>query len=59
MDCRVEELFWSIDGKAIIRGIALNGEDSRITGIIDPKGNGKTTLLKNIYRVLKPQSGAV
>ena len=45
--------------KKIIHNINIEIKNKSFVGIIGPNGSGKSTFLKCIYRVLKPQEGAV
>lgn len=46
-------------GSPIITNINLKVDEKEFLGIIGPNGGGKTTLLKTIIGLLKPQSGKV
>ncbi|MDE7221291.1 MAG: ABC transporter ATP-binding protein [Oscillospiraceae bacterium] len=48
-----------LSGNHILKGIDLETGDRELVGVIGPNGGGKSTLLKCIYRVLKPTAGAV
>lgn len=43
----------------ILRGMELSVENREFVGVIGPNGSGKSTFLKCVYRVLKPDRGAV
>lgn len=43
----------------IVTGLNLAFQRGRITSIIGPNGCGKSTILKTISRIMKPQSGAI
>lgn len=60
MKLQVEHLSFSYqEEKKIIDDIHLHVKKGELVGIIGPNGSGKSTILKNIYRALKPDSGAV
>src|SRR5699024_2202339 len=60
MKLQVENLSFSYqEEKKIIDDIHLHVKKGEHVGIIGPNGSGKSTILKNIYRALKPDSGAV
>ncbi|MEI3605259.1 heme ABC transporter ATP-binding protein [Pseudogracilibacillus sp. SE30717A] len=60
MHLRVENISFSYqEEKKILDNINLHVEKGELVGIIGPNGSGKSTILKNIYRVLKPDEGAV
>lgn len=42
-----------------LHGINIQVREHGITGLIGPNGSGKTTMLKTIGRILKPESGTV
>jgi sodium transport system ATP-binding protein len=54
----VRELHKSFAGVHAVRGVSFVARDGEITGIIGPNGAGKTTILRHIYTVLSPDSGA-
>lgn len=56
---QIKDLRYTIEGKEILKGVNLDIKKGSFVGIIGPNGCGKTTLLKNIYRELKPSAGAV
>lgn len=53
----VENLTFSHGVKKIIDDISLHVKKGEFVGIIGPNGSGKSTILKNIYRTLKPDAG--
>lgn len=59
MRLQVESLNFSYDEKQIIEDIHLNVAHGEFVGIIGPNGSGKSTILKNLYRALKPDHGTV
>lgn len=56
---KTENIHYKVADKEILRGVSLAVHKGDFVGIIGPNGCGKTTLLKNIYRELKPDAGAV
>lgn len=56
---KVCDLNFSIEDKKIIDNISLCVKEKKIVGIIGPNGCGKSTFLKNIYRLYKPDTGTV
>lgn len=50
---KIDQLNWSYDEKEILKGITLNIEEGKFTGIIGPNGSGKTTVAKLISKLLK------
>ncbi len=59
MDLRVENLHYSIEGKEIVKGASLTVDNHRFVTILGPNGCGKSTFLKNVYRVYKPSEGQI
>lgn len=57
MSLAVDHLSFAYDDKNIIEDICLNVKDGDFVGIIGPNGSGKSTVLKNLYRALKPDKG--
>ena len=48
-----------LGGNQILKGVGIEADTGDFVGIIGPNSSGKSTLLKCIYRTLKPDSGAV
>lgn len=49
----------SIGNCDIVKGVNLKAHKGQFIALIGPNGCGKTTLLKTIYRELKPKSGVI
>lgn len=43
----------------IVKDICIKVENKQFVGIIDPSRGGKSTLLKKIYKLIKPQKRSV
>ena len=56
---KLEDVWVRRDGTPILEGINLSVETGDFLGIIGPNGGGKTTLLKVILGLLKPNQGRV
>ncbi len=60
---KVENLTFSYgngkDKKNIIDNLSFNVNKGEFVGIIGPNGSGKSTVLKNVYRAMTPDSGAI
>ncbi|MGI6065392.1 MAG: ABC transporter ATP-binding protein [Bacillota bacterium] len=59
MKLQVENLSFAYDQKPIIEDICFTVEKGEFVGLIGPNGSGKSTILKNLYRALKPDAGEV
>ena len=55
----VETLSYMYDEKVVLDQITLGIKSGEILGILGPNGCGKTTLLKNLNRNLRPHGGCV
>lgn len=55
----VNNVYKSIKGKEILRGITFNLERGKVLGIMGPNGQGKTTLLNVIEGFLKMDEGEI
>ncbi len=56
---RIEHLSFSFDDKKIFDDFNLNIQDDCVTAIMAPSGCGKTTLLRLIAGLIKPESGRI
>lgn len=50
---------FSYGSKKILDDLSFSSDGRKFIGVIGPNGSGKTTFLKLLYRVLKPQNGVV
>lgn len=55
----VENLGWTINQKTILSDINFSVSKGTFVGLIGPNGAGKSSLLRCIYRQLKPSTGHV
>ena len=58
MEITAEKLDITLGNAHILKGTSLKASDKKFVGLIGPNGSGKSTMLKCIYRVLKPNNGA-
>tara|TARA_B100000683_G_scaffold268574_1_gene303925 strand:+ start:3341 stop:4060 length:720 start_codon:yes stop_codon:yes gene_type:complete len=56
---RVEDLRYSVDGKALVDGISLTINPATFTVVLGPNGAGKSLLLRLLHGMLAPTSGTV
>ncbi len=59
MRLEVEAVSWGVAGARIVREVSLSCPPGSLVGLIGPNGSGKTSLLRCIYRVLRPDAGLV
>ncbi len=59
MDIKIRELQVQFGERKILKDISLHFPERKFTGIIGPNGSGKSTMLKCLYRVLKPNGGTI
>ncbi|MFD2167592.1 ABC transporter ATP-binding protein [Thalassotalea euphylliae] len=55
----VSNLWWLIDQKTILDSISLDIHEGEFIGLIGPNGAGKSSLLRCLYRYIKPSRGHV
>ena len=56
---KVENLYKSFDGKAVLKDISVEYEAGKCNMIIGASGSGKTVLLKNLIGLMEPDSGEI
>lgn len=59
MKISAKEINSIIGENHILKDISLEAEHKQFVGILGPNGSGKTTFLKCLYRILKPNSGII
>ena len=55
----VRDLGYGYDGRPILDGVSFSLSPGEVLGILGPNGCGKTTLLRNLNRNLRPKGGCV
>lgn len=55
----IERLSWQVKNKVILSEINLTIKQGQFVGIIGTNGAGKSSLLRAIYRYIKPTSGTI
>ncbi|NJK79884.1 MAG: ABC transporter ATP-binding protein [Chloroflexaceae bacterium] len=59
MHLHAEHVSWSVATQHIVDNVTLSAADGEFVGLLGPNGSGKSSLLRTIYRLLKPQAGAI
>ncbi|EOL49896.1 ABC transporter ATP-binding protein [Enterococcus caccae] len=59
MELKVKDLEIMIGQESIVKSISFQTQKKQFVGIIGANGCGKSTMLKGIYKGIKPQSGSV
>ena len=59
MDVHIEHLCKAYDGKPVLENVSFTAAAGRVTCIMAPSGRGKTTLLRILLGLERPDSGAV
>lgn len=59
MRVKVNHVCWGVDGKRILHDVDLSVEPGSLAGLVGPNGCGKSSLLRCIYRLVKPESGEI
>ena len=59
MDLICNNISYSIKDKKILHNVSIDVKGNKFYSILGPNGCGKTTLLKTIYRILKPSFGEI
>ncbi|MFJ2822218.1 ABC transporter ATP-binding protein [Streptomyces toxytricini] len=55
----VERLTLTAGAHRLVREVSLTARPGEVVGLVGPNGSGKSSLLRAVYRVLRPQSGQV
>ena len=55
----VHDLSWAVEDTRILVDVALSCAPGSFVGLVGPNGSGKSSLLRCIYRVIRPDLGAV
>lgn len=59
MKVHVEGVTWRVGNQTIVNDVTLEVQHSEFIGLIGPNGSGKSSLLRTIYRVIKPNAGLI
>ncbi|KKB06798.1 hypothetical protein VE25_21065 [Devosia geojensis] len=59
MTLAAQDVSYAVEGRALIDRVTLELRPGEFLGLVGPNGSGKSSLLRTLYRVLKPQGGVV
>jgi iron complex transport system ATP-binding protein len=59
MNLDVHDVSWTVDAHKILDRVLLHVQPGEFVGLLGPNGSGKSSLLRMIYRVLKPDAGVI
>lgn len=59
MNVEIEDLHVGYAGRDVVAGVRLMAADGEIAGLVGPNGSGKSTVLRSVYRHLRPTAGRV
>jgi iron complex transport system ATP-binding protein len=59
MRVAANDVSWEVEAARIVEGIYLRAEAGEFIGVIGPNGSGKSSLLRLIYRWMKPSVGMI
>lgn len=59
MSIKTENLIWKIGRKTILDGVSFEARPGEMLGLLGPNGSGKTSLLRLLAGLKKPNSGTV
>lgn len=59
MKLDVHDVSWTVKTRTIVDRVVLDVRPGEFVGLLGPNGSGKSSLLRMIYRVLKPDVGVI
>ena len=59
MKVEAEQVEVSYGARKILKEVSINAGEREFVRIIGPNGSGSSTLLKCMYRILKPEKGCI
>ncbi|MGO1236417.1 MAG: ABC transporter ATP-binding protein [Candidatus Microbacterium stercoravium] len=54
----IDDVAVDIAGRRIVEGISISAH-GEVVGLVGPNGSGKSTILRTVYRMLRPATGSV
>ncbi|MCX2923248.1 ABC transporter ATP-binding protein [Streptomyces sp. NEAU-W12] len=58
-DLSVEGVTLTAGARRLVRDVSLTASAGQVVGLVGPNGSGKSSLLRAVYRVLRPVAGTV
>ena len=55
----VRDVSWSVEGARVLVDASLACDPGTMVALVGPNGSGKSSLLRCVYRVIRPDSGLV
>lgn len=55
----IEGLGLTAGARHLVREVSLTAESGEVIGLVGPNGSGKSSLLRAVYRVLRPDAGSI
>ncbi|MFD8953594.1 ABC transporter ATP-binding protein [Streptomyces xanthophaeus] len=55
----LEGITLTAGGRQLVRDVSLTARPGEVIGLVGPNGSGKSSLLRAVYRVLRPAAGTV
>lgn len=59
MTLHVKDVSWTVDEQKILRDVSAEVAAGAFVGVLGPNGSGKSSLLRCVYRALKPDAGFI
>lgn len=56
---RIEDIYKSFGRNKVLRGVDLEVPEAQVTAVLGPNGSGKTTFLKILLGLVKPDKGSI
>uniref|UniRef100_UPI0004CC7268 ATP-binding cassette domain-containing protein n=1 Tax=Streptomyces sp. NRRL F-5650 TaxID=1463868 RepID=UPI0004CC7268 len=58
-ELHVDGVTLTAGARALVRDVSLTARPGETVGLVGPNGSGKSSLLRTVYRVLRPDAGQV